>query len=199
MIAIVDSGVANLMSVTAAFQRLGVETEVTGDANHIRAADRVVLPGVGAAAPAMAQLQDKNLVDVVRDLKQPVLGICLGMQLLFARSQEGNNERIQCLNVIPGEVEKLPSSPNEPLPHMGWNQIEPKTADHPLLRGIKKGDYVYFVHSYAVAPGEHTLANTDYGRPFASVVGARNFFGCQFHPERSGAVGSRILENFAAM
>jgi glutamine amidotransferase len=121
------------------------------------------------------------------------------MQLLFTRSHEGNNELIQCLNIIPGEVEKLPASQDAPLPHMGWNQIEPKSADHPLLRGVNKGDYAYFVHSYAVAPGDHTLATTDYGRTFSSTVGTRNFFGCQFHPERSGAVGSRILENFIRM
>jgi glutamine amidotransferase len=199
MIAIVDSGVANLMSVTAAFQRLGVETKITCDADRIRAADRVVVPGVGAAAPAMKQLRDKNLIDVLCGLTQPVLGICLGMQLLFARSYEVNNEQNQCLNIIPGEVEKLPASQDTPLPHMGWNQIEPEAVDHPLLRGVKKGDHVYFVHSYAVAPGEHTLATTDYGTRFTSVAGLRNFFGCQFHPERSGAIGSRILENFIRM
>jgi glutamine amidotransferase len=196
MIAVVDSGVANLTSVMAALQRLNAEAEITADAEHIRAADRVIVPGVGAAEAAMTQLREKNLIDVLRDLKQPVLGICLGMQLLFASSNEGKYKQIQCLNVIPGTVEKLPTSPENPVPHMGWNQITPAKPGHPLLRGVEKGDYVYFVHSYAVAPGAHTLATTDYGASFASVVGAQNFFGCQFHPERSGAVGNRILQNF---
>jgi imidazole glycerol-phosphate synthase subunit HisH len=195
MIAVVDSGVANLTSVMAALERLGVEAEVTADAERIEKAKRVILPGVGAAAAAMRQLKSKNLCDVLRGLKQPVLGICLGMQILFARSQEGK-EPVECLGIFPGDVRELKGTPESPVPHMGWNQIAPVQKDHPLLRGITPGSYVYFVHSYAAPLGDAAIAKTDYGEVFAAMAGKDNFFGCQFHPERSGAVGSRILENF---
>jgi imidazole glycerol-phosphate synthase subunit HisH len=196
VIAVVDSGVANLTSVMAALGRLGVEAAVTADAGCIGKADRVIVPGVGAAAAAMAQLKNKNLCDVLCALTKPVLGICLGMQILFARSFEGKGEPIQCLGVFPDDVRVIKATPQTPVPHMGWNQITPLKADHPLLRGIEKNSYVYFVHSYAAPVSDTTLATTDYGGNFAAMAGARNFFGCQFHPERSGAVGSRILENF---
>jgi glutamine amidotransferase len=199
MIAVVDSGVANLASVMAALQRIGAEAEVTSDAKRISAAERVILPGVGAAAAAMMQLRQKNLFDTLRALTQPVLGICLGMQLLFTCSHEGKGDMVQCLGVFSGDVEPVKTSPETPVPHMGWNQIDPSQPSHPLLRGVQKGDYVYFVHSYAVAPSTYTLATTDYGAKFTSIAGERNFFGCQFHPERSGAVGQRILENFIRM
>ena len=195
MIAVVDSGVANLTSVMCALQRLGANAEITFDANKIAAAEKVIVPGVGAAAPAMRQMRDKNLTGALRALKQPVLGICLGMQLLFTRSLEGQ-QPVECLNILPGEVRPLPFAPDAPIPHMGWNQIDPAVKDHPLLRGINKGDYVYFVHSFAAPRGDYTLATTDYGATFTSVAGARNFYGCQFHPERSGTIGSKIIENF---
>jgi glutamine amidotransferase len=199
MIAVVDSGVANLTSVMGALQRLGAEAEITSDANRIRAARHVILPGVGAAAPAMAQLQNKNLVEMLRGLTQPVLGICLGMQLLFTISHEGKGKPTQSLNIIPGDVIPLPSKPETPVPHMGWNELDPVAANHPLLKNVAKGDYVYFVHGYAVAPGDYTLTTTDYGTVFTSIAGVRNFFGCQFHPERSGTVGNQILKNFMSM
>ena len=172
---------------------------MTADAERITKADRVILPGVGAAAPAMAQLKNKNLCDVLRALTKPVLGICLGMQILFARSFEGKGEPVQCLGVFPGDVRAMQATPQTPVPHMGWNQITPLKPDHPLLRGIEKGSYVYFVHGYAAGVSDTTLATTDYGGNFAAMAGTRNFFGCQFHPERSGAIGSRILENFVRM
>ena len=195
MIAVVDSGVANLTSVMAALNRLGVEADITADAARIRAADRVILPGVGAATAAMAQLKNKNLIEVLRGLTQPVFGICLGMQLLFARSHEGSTP-VECLGILPGEVKAIKAAPENPVPHMGWNQITPVKTNHPLLNGVEAGAYVYFVHSFAASSSDTTIAVTDYNGPFASMVNGRNFFGCQFHPERSGSIGSKIIENF---
>lgn len=198
-VAIVDSGVANLASVMAAVRRIGFESEITSEAKCIRGADHVILPGVGTAASAMDQLRRKNLVDVLCGLVQPVLGICLGMQVLFERSHEGPGTPVECLRLLPGDVVLLPASPEIPVPHMGWNQLALCNSDHALLRGVDDGSFVYFVHSYAVQATEDALATTEYGRPFASVVGHRNFFGCQFHPERSGAVGAQILKNFLGL
>jgi glutamine amidotransferase len=197
MIAVVDSGVANLASVMAALHRLGVEAEVTADAGKIREAERVILPGVGSAAAAMAQLHAKKLVDILRALTQPVLGVCLGMQLLFAASDEGGG--VAGLGILPGTAKLLNSSPGRPVPHMGWNQLDLKYPIHSLLHNIDDGSFVYFVHSYAVPANDIALATTDYGENFASVVGYKNFFGCQFHPERSGKTGSQILKNFLGL
>jgi glutamine amidotransferase len=193
-LAVVDSGVANLASVMAALKRLDVDAEVTSDAQVIRAASRVILPGVGAASAAMAQLEAKKLSDVIRALTQPVLGICLGMQLMFRHSEESGG--CDCLGVIPGGVKQLPSKPNMPIPHMGWNQISIRTAGHPLLRGVEDGSFVYFVHSFAAPIGEATLASCTYSETFTAIAGHKNFFGCQFHPERSSVLGRRILKNF---
>jgi glutamine amidotransferase len=196
-IAVVDSGVANLASVMAALQRLDVDAEVTSDAEKIRHAERVILPGVGSASAAMAQLKAKKLVDVIRNLTQPVLGICLGMQLLFARSEEG--EGAPCLDIIQGDVRRLQAKPGLPVPHMGWNQIRLQKTDYPLLRNVADNSFVYFVHSYAAPLGNYTLASCSYGEDFSAIVGYKNFFGCQFHPERSGVVGSQILKNFLSL
>lgn len=190
MLAVVDSGVANLTSVMAALQRLGAEATVTAEAAVIAGAERIILPGVGSAGAAMARLREKKLEDVLKGLTQPVLGICLGMQIMFESSAEGG----ACLGIMPGRVEKLPSLPSMPVPHMGWNQI--RQCRSALLEGIEEGSYVYFVHSYAAPVGDVTLAVTDYSAAFSAAVGRGNFFGCQFHPERSGAVGGRILGNF---
>ncbi len=195
-VAVVDSGVANLASVLAALRRIGAEAEVTADPARIEKAERVILPGVGAAAAAMAQLRRKNLHGLLPKLMQPVLGICLGMQLLFARSFEGKTEPIQCLEIFSGDIRLIPAMPGMPVPHMGWNRLKPLQPEHPLLRGVADGDYAYFVHSYAAAPDDAAIATSDYGAPFSAIAARRNFFGCQFHPERSGAVGRRILENF---
>ena len=197
MLAVVDSGVANLASVMAALQRLGVAAEVTDKAERIQTASRVILPGVGSASAAMAQLEARRLIPVIRGLTQPVLGICLGMQLLFAHSEEGGGQ--DCLGLIRGNVERLPPKFDMPVPHMGWNQIKLHHVDHPLLRSIENGSFVYYVHSYAASVGDYTLASCAYSETFTAVAGHKNFFGCQFHPERSGIVGQQILKNFLDM
>ncbi len=196
-LAIVDSGVANLTSVSSALRRIGIDAEITDDANKIRSASRVILPGVGAASSAMAQLQAKGLPDVLRKLTQPVLGICLGMQIMFEKSEE--NGGCECLGVIPGHVVRLRTKSDMPIPHMGWNEVRLRAPDHPLLRGVEDGAYFYFVHSFAAPVGASTLASCDYGETFTAIAGHENFVGCQFHPERSSSAGRRILENFCRM
>jgi glutamine amidotransferase len=201
MIVVVDSGVANLTSVLAAFSRLGVSAEASSDPLKIAAADRVILPGVGAAEAAMQKLADRGLIETLQGLTKPVLGICLGMQILFKSSVEGREgkEPLPCLGLIDGAIEALASSPDRPVPHMGWNQIAPRVKDSPLLRGLDEGSFVYFVHSFAAPVGDYSLATCTYANEFTAVAQSRNFFGCQFHPERSGAVGRRILENFLSI
>lgn len=196
MIAVVDSGVANLTSVIAALNRLNAEAAITSDPNQVARADRVILPGVGAAAAAMARLNARGLDTCLRALAQPVLGICLGMQLLFTRSEE--NGGTAGLAVLEGTVRHLATTPDRIVPHMGWNTLKIATA-HPLLRGVDDESYVYFVHSYAAEVGTNTIATCDYGHAFSAVVGRGNFFGCQFHPERSSAVGAQILRNFLSL
>ncbi|HHL42821.1 MAG TPA: imidazole glycerol phosphate synthase subunit HisH [Hellea balneolensis] len=190
-VVIVDTGCANLASVGFAFERLGEITMITRDQDIIAGADRVVLPGVGAAGYAMQNLHSRNLINTLQSLTQPVLGICLGMQILFARSSEGGT---QGLGVIDGEIEKLDAA-DLPLPHMGWNQLD-ILVDDPLLAGVDSGAYMYFVHSYAAPILSTTLARTEYGSKFSAVVRRDNFYGCQFHPERSGQAGAKILSNF---
>jgi glutamine amidotransferase len=189
---IIDSGGANLASLQFAFERLGASAHVTTDANTITQASRVVLPGVGAAADAMQRLRSSGIAELLPTLKQPVLGICLGMQLLFSRSEEGSTD---CLGILPETVRRLRPSPGLPVPHMGWNQLAP-LRDDPILEGIKRNDYVYFVHSYAAPVSTVTLATTDYGIPVSAVVRKENFWGAQFHPERSAGTGARLLANF---
>jgi imidazole glycerol-phosphate synthase subunit HisH len=200
-IAVIDSGVANLASVLAALRRIGVDAAVTADAAAIRAASHVILPGVGAASAAMARLEAKKLVETIRGLTQPVLGICLGMQLLFAVSEEGRagDAVLPCLGVIPGMVRRMIASRDMPVPHMGWNQLKLLRPNHALLRGVEADSFVYFVHSYAAPVSDASLATADYNGVFTSIVAYKNFFGCQFHPERSGAIGGRILQNFVEM
>lgn len=188
---IVDTSCANLSSVKFAFERLGVKPLITADAAQIRSAERVVLPGVGTAKAAMRNLQALDLVGTLRELQQPVLGICLGMQLMTEWSAEGD---VDCLGLIPARTVALENI-GQPLPHMGWNTIS-EVGENPLLRGISAPAYCYFVHSFAVAPDKYTIASTDYGQRFASMIHSNNYFGAQFHPERSGAVGAQILKNF---
>ena len=188
---IVDSG-ANLASLRYAFERLGARTAVSADGSTIASAERVVLPGVGAAGDAMGRLRAAGLTQVLRTLTQPVLGICLGMQLLFRSSEEGAT---QCLGILPDTVRRLQPLPGRPVPHMGWNQLEGRRED-PLLEDIAARDYMYFVHAYAAPVSEHTLASADYGGPLSAVVRRGNFWGTQFHPERSGRTGARLLRNF---
>ena len=191
-VAIIDSGGANIASLVYALDRLGHTATLTSDAATIRSADRVLLPGVGAAADAMDRLRAARLVDVIRSLRQPVLGICLGMQLLADASEE---EDVDCLGIIPGIAKKLSHSRGHPVPNMGWCPLE-SVAEHPFLPGIGDGDYFYFVHSFAVPVSEFTLASSRHAEPFSAIFGKDNFIAAQFHPERSGAGGARLLKNF---
>jgi glutamine amidotransferase len=194
-IAIVANGGANIASLQFALQRLEAGSAVTADATEIRAASHVILPGVGAAADAMERLRQSGLDSVIPTLRQPVLGICLGMQLLFESSQEGD---ARCLGIIPGRASRFPTACARPVPHMGWNTLDIRRPCA-LLAGLADGDYAYFVHSYALEVSEATVASTGYGAPFSACVQWRNFYGAQFHPERSAAVGSRLLKNFLAI
>jgi glutamine amidotransferase len=189
---IIDSGGANLASLQFALERLDARTIVSDNPRDIINAPRVILPGVGSALDAMKRLRTSGVAEVFPKLTQPVLGICLGMQLLFAHSEEGPTD---CLGVVPDTVRRLKAEPGRPVPHMGWNQLTALQAD-PLLEDIANNDYVYFVHSYAAPVSDITLATTDYGSHVSAVVRRDNFWGTQFHPERSGATGSRILANF---
>ncbi len=195
MTVIIDTGCANLASVRFALKRLGANPVISSDAATILAADRVILPGVGAAQAAMVQLRQRGLLPVLHQIQQPLLGICLGMQLLGATSEEGasNGDPTPLPGLLPLHTARLLAG-ERPLPHMGWNTITP--TDHPLFAGVQSGDYLYFVHSYGIADGPLTLARCHYGQPFSAAVGRGNIMGVQFHPERSGAVGARILKNF---
>jgi imidazole glycerol-phosphate synthase subunit HisH len=191
-IVIANAGGANLASLRFAFERLGAHVRITADGSAIASAERVILPGVGAAAHAMRRLREAGLINVLRTLTQPVLGICLGMQLLFERSDEGCT---QCLRLLPGTVRALEPETGHPVPHIGWNELKHLKSD-PLLHGVASGDHAYFLHSHAAPVTEHTLASARYGVPISAVVRRGNFWGTQFHPERSSAIGSRVLQNF---
>ncbi len=194
-VAIIESGGANIASLEFALERLGVQATVTADPERIAAAAHVILPGVGAAADAMQRLRGAGLDRLIHTLTQPVLGICLGMQLLFEHSEEGPCD---CLGIIPGSARRFADAPDRPVPHIGWNTLEPQ-RDSPLLEGLARGTYVYYVHSYALPPSAATIATSDYGAPFCACVEWRNFYGAQFHPERSSAAGARLLANFLAL
>ena len=197
MIAIIDSGGANIASVRFALERLGVDSVLTADPAVISAAERVILPGVGAAPVAMAQLARTGLVECIRGLTQPVLGICLGMQLLFERSEEGDTP---LLGLVGGTCGAFDPGMGLTVPHMGWNGLLPRgEGRHPLLSGVEDGAHVYFVHSYAAPVSADTVASCSYGVDFTALVARGNFMGAQFHPERSGPVGARILGNFLAL
>lgn len=191
-VVLVDAGGSNIGSVRYALQRLGVDAELTGDAATIRAADRVILPGVGAAAVCMARLRELDLVDVLRTLDRPLLGVCVGVQLLFAHSEEDDTP---CLGLLPGRVCKLHAAPGIRVPHMGWNTLQRRRGGS-LVEGIADGDHAYFVHSYAAAVDDDCLCSSEHGQRFAAIVQRGNVAGAQFHPERSGAVGARLLKNF---
>ena len=194
-LAIIDSGGANIASLQLAIERLGVPANLTTDPDQLRRATHVILPGVGAAADCMMRLRTAGLVDVIRGLQQPLLGICVGMQLLFESSEEGD---VECLGVLPGRVRRLSNRGNLPVPHMGWNQLE-FSQTSPLLSDIREGDYVYFVHSYAAPVSQATLATTTYGDKFSAVVQQGNVYGAQFHPERSARIGAQLLRNFVSL
>ncbi len=191
-VVIIDSGGANLASLQFALQRLGADPLITRDVHAVERASHVILPGVGSAPDAMARLRASGLAARLPTLRQPVLGICLGMQLLFDRSEEGPT---QCLGVLPETVQRLEPRPDLPVPHMGWNELLLRGED-PLLAGVGTRDYVYFVHGYAAPVSAATTAVARYGIEIAAVVRHRNFSGTQFHPERSAGTGARILANF---
>ena len=192
-VAIVHLGAGNTASVQFALERLGAEAVVTSDAALIGDAERLVLPGVGAAGYAMARMAALGLTDVIKGFERPLIGLCLGQQLLFAESDE--NAGATMLGFIPGRVTRMPVRDDLPVPHMGWSRLR-GLADDPLLQGVRDGDYAYFVHSYVCPETEATIARADYGAPVPAMVRAGNRWGCQFHPERSAEVGARILQNF---
>ena len=191
MIAIIDYKMGNLRSVENALKRLGAEFCVTADEKIIRAADRVLLPGVGNAAEAMQNLRDADLVDVIRSLRRPVLGICVGMQVMCRHSEEGD---VDCLNIFDSRVKRFVPTPDVKVPHMGWNQIG--NLESKLFKGLDGGSYVYFVHSYYPELCPDTIATSRHGVMFSAALKYENFYGTQFHPEKSGDVGERIIENF---
>lgn len=195
MIAIIDYGCGNLLSVENALKRLGCEYMLTADPKEIIAADKVLLPGVGNAAEAMANIEAKGLVDVIKGLRRPVLGICVGMQVMCRDSEEGN---VKCLGIFDSHVRKFEAAPDAKVPHMGWNQLG--NMDSKLLKGIAKGPFVYFVHSYYAGLCPDTIATCKHGdQMFSAALKYENFYGTQFHPEKSGDTGEAILKNFIAL
>jgi glutamine amidotransferase len=194
-VAVVKLGVGNTASVMFALERLGVAAVLTDDPARIGEAERVILPGVGAAAHAMRLLRAKALGAVLRSFARPLLGICLGQQLLFESSEEGDAEG---LGLMSGRVKPFAASAKTPTPHMGWSKLRP-VRDNPLCEGVGAQDYTYFVHSYICPISDATIATAEYGTAFPAMVARGNIFGCQFHPERSGAVGARILRNFLSL
>ncbi len=196
MIAIINAYGGNISSIVFGFERLQKKCVLTTDPDVIRSASHVILPGVATAKQSMNALQKFKLVELIRELKQPVLGICLGMQILYESSEEGE---VDCLSLVPGKIvhlSKIQKSVALPFPQMGWNQLEINTENSPLLKGVENYSYFYYVHSFAAPITTHTIASTEYGSRFTGIVQNRNFFGTQFHPERSGKIGERILQNF---
>ncbi len=191
MIAIINTGCANINSVRFAFERLGANPEVITDPARLGDFDRAILPGVGHAKVAMDRLESGGWQQAIDEYQRPLMGICLGMQLLCDNSAEGD---VTCLGKIPGEISLLKVG-QLTSPHMGWNNLQIERA-HPLTRGIASDDQVYFVHSFAHVANEYSLASCDYGERFSAIVARDNYAGMQFHPERSGAVGARLLQNF---
>jgi len=195
MITIVDYDAGNIKSVVCALERLGADYELTDDPAKIAAARKLILPGVGNAADAMRSLREKGLVDVIRGIRKPVLGICVGMQLMCRRSEEGD---AQCIGLFDTDVTRLEPDGEEKVPHMGWNAIG--NLEGKLFKGIDSGAYVYFVHSYAPGLCTDTIATCRHGgRLFSAALKYENFYGTQFHPEKSGSVGEQILKNFLAL
>ena len=192
---IVANGGANIASLQYALEKLGCAPHFSADYRDIADATHVILPGVGAAQDAMSRLHAAGLSALIPQLSQPVLGICLGMQLLYESSEEQN---VRCIGVLPGRARRFEPALGRPVPHMGWNQLRAVHA-HPLLAGISDGDYVYFVHSYALPPAGETIAVSEYGAEFSAIVSSGNFHGAQFHPERSAETGARFLANFLAL
>jgi glutamine amidotransferase len=198
-VSIVKYNAGNIFSVINAVKRLGIEPLLTDDREELMSSDKVIFPGQGEASNAMAYLKERNLDKVIRDLRQPVLGICIGQQLLCSHSEEGDTE---CIGVFPMEVKRfVPVNHEDKIPQMGWNQLLHLTKEgrpvSPLLQGLSEGDFVYFVHSYYVPlHEEYTIATTNFTLDYSAAIQKDNFFATQFHPEKSGRVGERILKNF---
>ena len=194
-VVIIKYNAGNICSVDYALKRLGVDAEISADPAVIRSADKVIFPGVGEAETTMEHLKATGLDQLIKELKQPVLGICLGMQLMCSHSEEGNAD---CLGIFDVDVKRfIPKRHEDKVPHMGWNTIA--QTNSALFNGFDKDEYVYFVHSYYVPVNEHTAAVTDYIHPFSAALHKDNFYATQFHPETSGGVGERILKNFLAL
>jgi glutamine amidotransferase len=194
-VVVIDAGGANLGSVCYALERLGAVPRIARDATDLAGAERIILPGVGAALPAMQALRSGGFDAALRASRTPLLGICLGMQLLFEHSEEGD---VDCLGLLPGVVRRMPQAAGARIPHMGWNRLRPRRED-PLMEGIDDGVFAYFVHSYAVGPSEHGIAECRHGDAFTAVVRRGAVAGAQFHPERSAACGARLLRNVLEM
>jgi len=196
-VVIIDTGCANVSSVKFAIERLGYDVTISKDPQVVLSADKLFLPGVGTASEAMKNLEERDLISLVKQVEKPLLGICLGMQLLGKVSQEKGqkaDELVECLGLCDGEV-KLLHTGDLPLPHMGWNTVSAK-AGNPLFKGIEEGEYFYFVHSFAMPVGDYTIAECDYGNPFTAAVQSGNYYGVQFHPERSSKAGAKLIQNF---
>ncbi len=192
MIVMIDYDAGNTCSVMNALDRLGADYTLTDNKEQIEQADKVIFPGVGHAGAAMAALRSKDLVNTIKSLKQPVLGICVGMQLMAEKSVEGDTS---CLGIVPGVVTKFDKTQGYKVPHMGWNQLNGITSD-PLMNNIDAGSYVYFVHSYYLPDTEYAIATCEYQQSFAAAIKKDNFWGVQFHPEKSGEVGAQMIRNF---
>lgn len=196
-VVIIDTGCANVSSVRFAIERLGYPVTISKDPAVVLAADKLFLPGVGTASEAMKNLEERDLISLVKKVEKPLLGICLGMQLLGKLSEEKGQQgksEVNCLGLCDGEV-RLMDTGDLPLPHMGWNTVKPQDG-HPLFKDIPSDSYFYFVHSYAMQVGEYTIASCDYGNPFTAAVQSGNYYGVQFHPERSSKAGAKLIQNF---
>ncbi len=196
-VVLIKYNAGNVQSVLYALERLGVEAELTDDLEKISAADRVIFPGQGEASSAMAYLKERNLDQVIRNTKQPFLGICLGLQLLCTHSEENDTD---CLGIFPIKVKRfIPSvSGQEKVPHVGWNSLE-NLVDNPLFKDLPESKFMYYVHSYYAELGEHTLATTSYIHDFTAILHRDNYWAIQAHPEKSSTLGEKLLENFLAV